>query len=111
MTAVRQDISAQRFEELVVAAMDGLPAWVLERLDNVEVLVEAEPPRGQPNLLGLYEGVPLTRRGLGYSGVPPETRASFASGPGDKSPGYCHMSLRDEEPSQEALSSCHSTLG
>ena len=32
-------------------------------------------------------------------GVP--TRASCSSGPGDKSPGYCHMSLRDEEPSQK----------
>jgi hypothetical protein len=37
------------------------------------------------------------------SGVPSGTRASCASGPGDKWPGYCHMSLRDEEPSQEAL--------
>jgi hypothetical protein len=40
-----------------------------------------------------------------YSGVPPGTRASCASGPaGDKSPGYCHMSLRDEEPKVECFS-------
>ncbi|MEA3147592.1 MAG: hypothetical protein QOI53_3173 [Verrucomicrobiota bacterium] len=36
-------------------------------------------------------------------GRPSGTRSSCASGPGDKSPGYCHMFLRDEEPSQEAL--------
>jgi predicted Zn-dependent protease with MMP-like domain len=72
-------ISAKRFEELVVAALDGLPAWVQERLDNVEVLVEREPPEGQPRLLGLYEGIPLTARGLGYSGVLPDRITLFQS--------------------------------
>ena len=69
---MRQSIPDRRFEELVVQAMDGLPAWVLERLDNVEVLIEAAPPPDQPGLLGLYEGIPLTRRGMGYSGVLPD---------------------------------------
>jgi predicted Zn-dependent protease with MMP-like domain len=64
--------SRERFEELVAEALDGLPEWVRERLDNVDVLVEDEPPDGQPNLLGLYEGVPLTRRGLHYFGVVPD---------------------------------------
>jgi predicted Zn-dependent protease with MMP-like domain len=70
-------ISAQRFEELVVDAVDGLPAWVLERLENVEVLVEAESPSDQPGLLGLYEGIPLTHRGMGYSGVLPDRITLF----------------------------------
>ena len=74
---MRQDISVERFEELVVAAVDGLPAWVLERLENVDVLVEAESPPGQPRLLGLYEGIPLTRRGMGYSGVLPDRITLF----------------------------------
>jgi predicted Zn-dependent protease with MMP-like domain len=74
---MRQDISAQRFEELVVAAVDGLPAWILERLENVDVLVEAESPPAQPRLLGLYEGIPLTRRGMGYSGVLPDRITLF----------------------------------
>jgi len=66
-----------RFEELVADAMDGLPDWVHERLDNVDVLVEDEPPADQPNLLGLYEGIPLTGRGFGYSGVLPDRITIF----------------------------------
>jgi predicted Zn-dependent protease with MMP-like domain len=60
-----------RFERLVAEALDGLPAWVRERLDNVEVLIEDEPPPGQ-HLLGLYEGIPLTERGAGYTWTLPD---------------------------------------
>ena len=76
---MREAISAKRFEELVVGALDGLPAWIQERLDNVEVLVEARPPEDQPGLLGLYEGIPLTARGMGYSGVLPDRITLFRS--------------------------------
>jgi len=62
----------RRFEELVDEAMAGLPAWVRERLDNVAVIVEDEPPEDDPDLLGLYEGVPLTDRGADYFGVLPD---------------------------------------
>jgi predicted Zn-dependent protease with MMP-like domain len=62
-----------RFEALAAQALDGLPVWVLDAMKNVEVLIEAHPPPGQPNLLGLYHGVPLTKRGRGYSFVPPDT--------------------------------------
>jgi predicted Zn-dependent protease with MMP-like domain len=54
--------SRRRFEELAAEALDGLPEWVRLRLDNVEVLVEDRAPRDDPNLLGLYEGIPLTER-------------------------------------------------
>jgi predicted Zn-dependent protease with MMP-like domain len=60
-----------RFERLVAEALDGLPAWVRERLDNVEVLIEDDPPPGQ-HLLGLYEGIPLTERGAGYTWTLPD---------------------------------------
>jgi predicted Zn-dependent protease with MMP-like domain len=60
-----------RFERLVAEALDGLPAWVRERLDNVEVLIEDDSPRGQ-HLLGLYEGIPLTERGAGYTWTLPD---------------------------------------
>ena len=68
-----------RFEELVGEALDGLPKWVHERLENVEILIEDEPPEDE-NLLGLYEGVPLTERGLDYSWAMPD-RITLFQGP------------------------------
>lgn len=68
-----------RFERLAAEALDGLPAWVLERMENVEVLIEDRPPRGAPGLLGLYQGVPLTERGDHYAFVPPDTITLFRS--------------------------------
>jgi predicted Zn-dependent protease with MMP-like domain len=67
-----------RFEELVVEAIDALPPWVLERLENVEVLVEDRPPPGEPNLLGRYHGIPLTERRF-YAGVLPDTITLYRS--------------------------------
>jgi predicted Zn-dependent protease with MMP-like domain len=67
-----RDAHDRRFEELVAEAVASLPEWVQERLENVEVLVEEEPPEDDPELLGLYEGVPLTERGLDYFGVLPD---------------------------------------
>jgi len=64
--------SERRFDELVSEALDGLPDWVLERMENVDVTVEEDPPPSQPNLLGLYQGIPLTKRGAGYAGVMPD---------------------------------------
>ena len=68
----------QRFEEFVAEAIDSLPQWVLERLDNVEVLVEERPPNGEPNLLGRYHGIPLTNRS-NYWGVLPDTITLYRS--------------------------------
>ncbi len=59
-------------------AIDSLPQWVLERLDNVEVLVEERPPNGEPNLLGRYHGIPLTNRS-NYWGVLPDTITLYRS--------------------------------
>ncbi|MGH2691084.1 MAG: metallopeptidase family protein [Actinomycetota bacterium] len=61
-----------RFEELVAEAIDGLPSWVHDRLENVQVIVEDQPPRDIPNLLGLYEGIPLTERGNEYTWALPD---------------------------------------
>ncbi|MGH2556667.1 MAG: metallopeptidase family protein [Actinomycetota bacterium] len=69
--------ASERFEELVAEALDGLPAWVLERMDNVEVLVEDDPPPDRRGLLGLYEGIPLTSRASGYFGVLPDRITLF----------------------------------
>lgn len=67
------------FEEMVAEALDSLPPWVSQRLENVEVLVEEEPPEEEPDLLGVYEGVPLTERGLDYTGVLPDRVILFRS--------------------------------
>jgi predicted Zn-dependent protease with MMP-like domain len=66
-------ITRDRFEELVVEAIDALPDWVHQAMDNVSVLVEDAPPAGQPGLLGLYHGIPLSQRGNHYSNVLPDT--------------------------------------
>ncbi|HXF37574.1 MAG TPA: metallopeptidase family protein [Actinomycetota bacterium] len=69
--------SRRRFERLVAEAIDDLPAWVLERLENVDVVVEEEPPDDDPDLLGIYEGIPLTERGMDYAGVLPDRIVLF----------------------------------
>ncbi|MFN2613563.1 MAG: metallopeptidase family protein [Actinomycetota bacterium] len=56
--------SREEFEELVADAIDSLPPEFAERLDNVAIVVEDEPPGP---LLGLYEGVPQPARGAHYN--------------------------------------------
>ncbi|HLL66785.1 MAG TPA: metallopeptidase family protein [Micromonosporaceae bacterium] len=68
--AVEMDL--QHFEELVGEALDEVPAELLALMDNVVVLVADDPPPGEPELLGLYEGYALTDRGWHYSGVLPD---------------------------------------
>ena len=69
------------FEQEVELVLAGLPDWVKERMDNVYVVVERRPTRRQDptgeGLLGLYEGVPLTRRGRGYGMVLPDKITIF----------------------------------
>jgi predicted Zn-dependent protease with MMP-like domain len=66
------DMSRDRFEELVADALDEVPQELLDLMDNVVILVEDDPPPGDGNLLGLYEGHALTNRGWEYSGVLPD---------------------------------------
>jgi predicted Zn-dependent protease with MMP-like domain len=72
-------VSRERFEELIEEALLGLPDWVKAKLENVEMILEEHPPPGAPNLLGRYHGIPLTRRGRGYSGVLPDTITLYRS--------------------------------
>ena len=56
-------MSQAEFEEAVADALDAVPTELMDMLDNVVVLVEEEPPDGEPDdLLGLYDGTPLTER-------------------------------------------------
>jgi len=65
-------MSEQRFEELVAAAFAAIPDELVLLLDNVALFIEDEPPDGEPDLLGLYEGVPQTERGFSYAGNLPD---------------------------------------
>jgi predicted Zn-dependent protease with MMP-like domain len=65
------EVTRPRFEELVADALDSLPADLGAEMENVAVLVEDHAP-GR-SLFGLYEGIPLTRRGpSSYAGVMPD---------------------------------------
>ncbi|MDR1807640.1 MAG: metallopeptidase family protein [Propionibacteriaceae bacterium] len=66
------DISDEDFELLVGEALDSIPDEFWEKVDNVVVLVEPYPPDDEPDLLGLYDGIPLSERDSGYTGVLPD---------------------------------------
>jgi predicted Zn-dependent protease with MMP-like domain len=70
--------SSRRFEALVADALDELPDWVREAMDNVAVVVEDRPPDGEPDLLGLYEGIAQTER-FDYAGALPDRITLFRS--------------------------------
>jgi predicted Zn-dependent protease with MMP-like domain len=64
------------FEQEALAALDALPPELGRAMSNVTIVFEDEPPDGQP-LLGLYQGVPLTRRTSGYAGALPDKITIF----------------------------------
>lgn len=65
-------MSRERFEELVSDALDRVPPELAGLMTNVVVLVEDDPPPDDPDLLGLYDGTPLTERDSTYAGVLPD---------------------------------------
>ena len=80
------DMRRESFEDLVVRAVERLPAQFRARLENVDVVVEDWPSQRQlkklgimhrGQLLGLYEGVPQIRRGARYGMVLPDRISIF----------------------------------
>ena len=79
-------MDSQRFEQLVIMAIESLPDEFHERLDNIDIIVADQPSpeqletldrrRGE-TLLGLYEGVPITHRHSGYGMVVPDKITVF----------------------------------
>jgi len=57
------EMTRAEFEDAVRDALDEIPEELAAMMDNVVVLVEDLPPVDEPDLLGLYEGTPLTERG------------------------------------------------
>ena len=76
----------EEFEQLVNAGIEAIPRKFLDLLDNVAVVIDAEPNAEQTKkfglhhnytLLGLYEGVPQNKRGANYTAVLPDKITIF----------------------------------
>ena len=84
---IRPAMDRERFAELVAQAIDELPEEFAARLDNVEIVIEDEPSTGllrdlemnprRETLFGLYQGVPLSKRGVGYGMILPDKITIF----------------------------------
>jgi predicted Zn-dependent protease with MMP-like domain len=71
------EVAPERFEELVGEALDSIPEALGTYMENVAVFVEDQR---RPGLLGLYEGIPLTKRaayGTPYNGLPMPDRITI----------------------------------
>ena len=80
------ELTDEKFDHLISTAMNELPREYIKGLDNVAIVYADEPDEQQKRhaklqegslLLGLYEGVPLTRRGNGYTFVLPDKITLF----------------------------------
>jgi predicted Zn-dependent protease with MMP-like domain len=64
------------FEQAVREALDSLPPDLRDAMSNVEIVVDEEAPP-ESRVLGLYQGIPLTRRTSSYAAVPPDKITIF----------------------------------
>lgn len=79
------ELTDEQFDELITRAMDELPQQYIAGLNNVAIVMADDPSAEQHDkmklegklLLGLYEGVPLTHRGNGWSGMLPDKITLF----------------------------------
>jgi len=80
------DLTDEAFDRLITRAMDELPQQYISGLENVAIVQADEPTPEQVQkmkldhnhlLLGLYEGIPLTHRGNGYTFVLPDKITLF----------------------------------
>lgn len=80
------NLTDEEFDALITRAMDELPQDRITGLDNVAIVMADEPSEEQREkmklregtiLLGLYEGIPLTERGNGYTFVLPDKITLF----------------------------------
>jgi predicted Zn-dependent protease with MMP-like domain len=79
-------ISDEQFSDMISRAMDELPADYIQKLNNVAITYDELPSADQrqklrlrcdQTLFGLYEGIPLTKRGAGYNFVLPDKITIF----------------------------------
>lgn len=86
LSIVNEPITDEAFDRLVTKAMNELPQDYIKGLDNVAIVYADWPDEHQAKkaklkegsiLLGLYEGIPLTQRGSGYTFVLPDKITLF----------------------------------
>ena len=65
-------VSPGRFEELVDAALAEVPQKLFDLVENCALIIEDEAPPELGNVLGFYDGTPLSNRDSQYSGVLPD---------------------------------------
>jgi len=79
-------LTREEFEEAAVSGLRRLPEFLKRKMENVDVVVEDIPSReilsemglrSPYELLGLYQGVPLNRRGYYYGNVLPDKITLF----------------------------------
>jgi predicted Zn-dependent protease with MMP-like domain len=70
-------VSLAAFKQLVATALDDLPPYIAERLENVAVVVEPWPRDPDQDLLGLYEGINRLERASGYHLAVPDRITLF----------------------------------
>ena len=69
-------VGQAEFDALVAQALDDLPTELAALMDNVAIFLADELPE-EPELLGLYEGIPLTERDSGYVMAMPDRITIF----------------------------------
>jgi predicted Zn-dependent protease with MMP-like domain len=69
-----EPIDVAAFEALVADALEAIPDELRAEMENVAIIIDDESPPGR--LYGLYEGVPLTKRGT-YGGASPDRITLF----------------------------------
>lgn len=98
-------MSHDEFRDVISEAMDRLPEEFRQKLSNIEVVVEDRPPpefmdeHGHRLLLGLYQGIPITKRTHYYAGVLP-----------DKISIYRESILKISRSREEAIENIKKTL-
>ena len=83
-----------QFDAAVDQAIESLPEWLTDRLDNIHVVVEDRPPPDQGDILGLYEGVSLVERSADYWGAVPDRIIVFRE-------PHLELGLEDDELEKE----------
>lgn len=80
------ELSDQQFDQLITRAMDELPQEYITNMQNVAIVQQDTPTPEQQTrmkldrhhvLLGLFEGIPLTQQGSGFSGMLPSKITLF----------------------------------